>query len=347
MNQAPPPGQEHPVLTDTPVCADYQGLTPEVILDAVDSLHSALGSYSDGRLLALNSYENRVYQIGMEQGEPLIGKFYRPGRWSDAAILEEHQFSREMADQEIPVVPALEVEGTTLFEHAGYRFSLYQRRGGHAPELDDPQSLEQLGRFFGRMHKVGETAPFSARPELNLHSFGVEPQQYLLDHQWLPVHLEQSYREVTDELLLRVQQAYDKGASIASIRVHGDAHPGNILTRDGVFHIVDLDDARMAPAVQDVWMFLSGDRAYETARLADFLNGYIEFRDFDPAELRLVEALRTLRMIHYAAWLARRWSDPAFPKAFPWFNEDRYWEQHLLALREQLQALERPALIWD
>lgn len=322
---------------------DYAGLDPDTVLAAVETL----GRYSDGRLLALNSYENRVYQVGMEDAEPVIAKFYRPGRWSDAQILEEHAFSFELAEEEVPVVAPLVFDGKSLFEHAGYRFTLFPRRGGRPPELDDPDHLEQLGRFFGRMHMVGAAKPFVHRPALDINNFGVEPTQYLLENNWLPHATEASYRAITGELLDAIRARYAEARKIEHLRLHGDAHPGNVLWRDDAPHFVDLDDARTGPAIQDLWMFLSGDRPYRTARLADLLAGYTEFREFEPRELHLVEALRALRMIHYAAWIARRWNDPAFPMAFPWFNTARYWDDHILELKEQLSALDEPPMVWD
>ncbi|MCP5353255.1 MAG: serine/threonine protein kinase [Chromatiales bacterium] len=322
---------------------DYAGLDPDTVLAAVETL----GSYSDGRLLALNSYENRVYQVGMEDAEPLIAKFYRPGRWSDAQIHEEHAFSFELAEAEIPVVAPLVFDGKTLFEHAGYRFAVFPRRGGRPPELDDVNHLEQLGRFFGRIHMVGAARPFVHRPALNIDNFGVESATYLLENGWLPREIKASYRAISSELLDAIREKYATAADIETLRLHGDAHPGNILWRDDAPHFVDLDDCRTGPAIQDLWMFLSGDRHYRNARLMDLLIGYTEFREFDPRELHLVEALRALRMMHYAAWLARRWDDPAFPLAFPWFNTARYWDDHILELKEQLSALDEPSLVWD
>ncbi len=325
----------------------YSGLGPDLILDAVDSLAKHLGGFSDGRLFALNSYENRVYQIGMEEGEPLIAKFYRPNRWSNDQIAEEHELSFALEEQEVPMVAPLQFGGRSLFEHSGFRFSLFQRKGGRPPELDNPDQLEQLGRFFGRIHTVGEAKAFKHRPTLDVQSFGVESYQYLLANNWLPKELEPAYRSLAEDLIKRIEAAYVRAGDLSLLRLHGDAHVGNILWRDESPHFVDLDDARMGPAIQDIWMFLSGDRAYMTARLADFLNGYLDFREFDPRELHLLEALRTLRMMHYAAWLARRWDDPAFPMAFPWFNTSRYWDEHILSLKEQQAMLDEPPLVWD
>ncbi len=331
-------------MTDNRSNESYAALDPDTILDAVESL----GYLCNGQFLALNSYENRVYQVGIEDDEPLIAKFYRPARWSDEAIIEEHHFTQALSDLEIPVVaPIADRNGTTLHSHNGYRFSLSLRRGGRSPELDDPDHLEQMGRFMARIHNMGAAYPFKYRPTLNIENFGVDSYQYLLEKGFVPEGLTDAYRSLAEELIKRVRICYANAGDVGIIRLHGDMHPGNVLWRDNGPHIVDFDDARMGPALQDIWMFLSGDRPYMTARLADFLNGYTEFREFDPKELHLLEALRTLRMMHYAAWIARRWSDPAFPQAFPWFNSGRYWDEHILALREQAALMDEPPLVWD
>ncbi|HED39527.1 MAG TPA: serine/threonine protein kinase [Chromatiales bacterium] len=331
-------------MTDNRSNESYAALGPDAILDAVESL----GYLCNGQFLALNSYENRVYQVGIEDDEPLIAKFYRPARWSDEAIIEEHHFTQALSDLEIPVVaPIADRNGTTLHSHNGYRFSLSLRRGGRSPELDDPDQLEQMGRFMARIHNMGAAYSFKYRPTLNIENFGVDSYQYLLEKGFVPEGLTDAYRSLAEELIKRVRICYANAGDVEIIRLHGDMHPGNVLWRDNGPHIVDFDDARMGPALQDIWMFLSGDRPYMTARLTDFLNGYIEFREFDPKELHLLEALRTLRMMHYAAWIARRWNDPAFPQAFPWFNSGRYWDEHILALREQAALMDEPPLVWD
>lgn len=319
----------------------FEGLGPDQVLDAVE----AAGLRCDGRFLALNSYENRVYQIGLEDGAPVVAKFYRPGRWSVRAILEEHAFALQLAAAEIPVVAPLELEGRTLLQHQGFYFAVFPRRGGRWPELDDADTREWLGRFLGRIHALAATADFQHRPELNLQTFGVEPSAYLLEAGWIPEYLVPAYRSLIDDLLERIREAYERAGSVKHIRLHGDCHPGNILWTDDGPHFVDLDDCRSGPAVQDLWMLLSGERAEQSLQLSDIIAGYEEFYDFDRRELHLIEALRTLRMIHYAAWLARRWHDPAFPQAFPWFGSERYWEEHILALREQAALLDEPPLV--
>lgn len=318
----------------------YAALTPDCILNALESL----GLQCDGRLLTLNSYENRVYQVGQEEGAPLVAKFYRPARWSDAAILEEHAFAEELAEREIPAVPALRINGATLHAFAGFRFAVFPRRGGRPPELEDPDTLEWLGRFMGRIHAVGAIRPFQERPTLNIDSFGIEPRDFLLANGFIPPELLEAWESVVNLALDGVRRCFDRAGEVATLRLHGDCHAGNVLwTPDGP-HFVDFDDARNGPAVQDLWMLLSGERSDMVRQLADILAGYEDFSEFNPRELYLVEALRTLRLIHYSAWLARRWDDPAFPAAFPWFNTQRYWQDRILELREQVALMDEPPL---
>jgi len=325
----------------------YASLTPDVVLNAVESL----GLQCDGRLLALNSYENRVYQVGIEEQNPVVAKFYRPARWSDAQILEEHAFARELAEAEIPVVAPLVFEEATLRRFEGFRFAVFPRRGGRAPELDDPETLEWLGRFIGRIHAVGSAKPFKERPRLDIESFGEEPRAFLLAGGFIPDDLKPAWKQVADLALEGVRACFGRAGDVAYIRVHGDCHASNVLwtpatgNAPGGPHFVDLDDARMAPAVQDFWMLVSGDRHAMGSQLGKLLKGYEDFMEFDDRELHLVEALRTLRLLHYSAWLARRWDDPAFPIAFPWFNSARYWQDRVLELREQVAAMQEPPLV--
>ena len=324
----------------TESATSYATLSPDLVLDALD----ALGLCSDGRLLALNSYENRVYQIGMEDGPPLVAKFYRPHRWSDAQILEEHAFVDELAAREIPVVPALRINGATLHRHGGFAFAVFPRHGGRAPELEDRDTLEWMGRFLGRIHAVGALEPYAARPALNLDTFGIEPRDFLLAHDFIPPDLLSAWRSVADQALDGVRGCYARAGDVRLLRLHGDCHVGNVLwTPDGP-HFVDFDDSRNGPAVQDLWMLLSGERPDMVRQLSDLLAGYEDFCEFDPRELHLIEALRTLRLIHYSGWLARRWEDPAFPAAFPWFNTQRYWQDRILELREQVALMAEPPL---
>ncbi|WP_244826683.1 serine/threonine protein kinase [Caballeronia sp. TF1N1] len=322
----------------------FAGLAPERVLDALDSVLIPAGKRTDGRLLALNSYENRVYQAGLEDGPPIVAKFYRPGRWSDAAILEEHTFVATLTEREIPAVPALSLEGATLHEFEGFRFSVFERRGGRAPDLDGRDTLEWLGRFIGRIHAVGGIEPYRERPTLDIQTFGYEPREFLLTHRFVPDDVREAYEGVVDMALEGVAQCFERAGDVRHLRLHGDCHPSNVLWTDAGPHFVDFDDSRMGPAVQDLWLLLPGDRAEASRALADLLAGYEDFCDFDSRELHLIEALRTLRLIHYAAWLARRWNDPAFPAAFPWFNTQRYWEERILELREQVGAMQEGPL---
>lgn len=334
-----------------PLAHPYEALTPDAVLDAL----AAVGLHGDGRLMALSSYENRVYQVELE--EPVDGhrqvvvKFYRPGRWSDAAIGEEHAFACELAAAEIPVVAPLVLQAGTLHHHGPFAFSVSPRRGGRAPELDDEEVLEWIGRFLARIHMVGASRPFGHRPRLDLDSFGREPRDWLLRHEAVPLDVQAAWSRVCGQALEAVGQAlgatdgnYGPGWNL--LRLHGDCHPGNILWTPGQGpHFVDLDDARTGPAVQDLWMLLSGERSQRQRQLGALLDGYEQLREFDRRELALVEPLRTLRLVHYSAWLARRWDDPAFPAAFPWFGSSDYWKGQVQVLEEQLEAMAEPPLV--
>jgi Ser/Thr protein kinase RdoA (MazF antagonist) len=320
--------------------APYSDLSPETVLDAIE----ALGLKCDGRVLALNSYENRVYQVGIEEADPLVAKFYRPKRWSDAAILEEHAFALELAAQEIPVVAPLTPGGRSLHVHEQYRYAVFPRRGGRWPELGRTDEREWVGRFLGRIHAVGRSAAFHARGSLDVRQLGVEARDFVLDGDWMPDYLADKYAEITDELLAEIDSRTQDWGGARIGRILGDCHRGNILWTDLGPHFVDLDDCLKGPAIQDLWMLLSGDNQQMRSELVDLLAGYEQFAPFDRSEIALIEPLRALRMIHYCAWLARRWHDPAFPKAFPWFAEPRYWEQHYRALQDQLAAVTAPPL---
>lgn len=324
------------------VSPSFANLGPDAVLDAIESV----GLYGDGRLLALNSYENRVYQLGIEDAAPVVAKFYRPARWSDAAILEEHAFTIELAEREIPVVPPLVLNGATLHHFQGLRFAVFARHGGRAPELDDSATLEWMGRFMGRIHAVGAVQAYAHRPALDIESFGIEPRRFLLEHGFIPPDILSAYESVSQQAITAVQHAFERAGEVAQLRLHGDCHVGNVLWTDAGPHFVDFDDSRMGPAIQDLWMLLSGERRDRVRQMSDLLAGYEDFCDFEPRELHLVEALRTLRLLHYSAWLARRWEDPAFPAAFPWFNTQRYWQDRVLELREQVALMDEPPL-WD
>lgn len=313
----------------------YETLTPDVVLDAVEST----GRLSDARMLALNSYENRVFQVGIEGDAPLIVKFYRPNRWSDAAIREEHDFTQALADQEISVVAPLRNDaGESLFIYQDFRFALYPRQGGHAPNLDDFDTLLSLGRTLGRIHAIGEVTPFTDRPALTVQGFGQESLDFLLAENFLPPNLVAEYAQLAQEVIDTAAEIFAR-VDFTPIRLHGDCHPGNILWREGRAHFVDFDDARMGPRIQDLWMLLSESHEEQVAQMSEIVEGYQEFCDFNYAELALIEPLRSLRILHYSAWLARRWQDPAFPRYFPWFNTEHYWQQQIFQLREQLLAM--------
>jgi Ser/Thr protein kinase RdoA (MazF antagonist) len=317
----------------------YENLTPDAVLDALESV----GLRGDGRLLALNSYENRVYQVSLEDDSYVVAKFYRPSRWSDAQILEDHAFSLELSGREIPVVAPLEIKGSSLHHFSGSRFAVFPRRGGRAPELEDDKVLEWIGRFLGRIHAVGATRAFKLRPALNLETFGTEPRDWLLASGMIPEDLKNTWVTTADLALQGVSNRFEVTQSKA-IRLHGDCHVGNILwTYEGP-HFVDLDDARMGPAVQDLWMLLAGDRETASRQLRALVEGYEQFHAFNREELGLIEPLRTLRLVHYSAWLARRWEDPAFPAAFPWFGTTRYWQDRILELREQTSNMDEAPL---
>jgi len=314
----------------------FSALTPECVLDALASV----GLEGDGRLLALNSFENRVYQVGIDGEPPLVVKFYRPARWTDEQILEEHRFVAELVEEEIPAVAARVLDQSTLHSHSGFRFAVFPNQGGRAPDLEQGDTLLRLGRYLGRIHAVARRHSFRLRPRLDIETFGDEPRRWLLEHAFIPADLREAWSAASEQALLGIARAFGRAGDVAQLRLHGDCHAGNVLWTDAGPHFVDFDDSRTGAAVQDLWMLLSGSRAEMSRQLGEVLDGYDEFSGFDERELNLVEALRTLRLLHYSAWLARRWEDPAFPAAFPWFNTTRYWQDRILELREQLGLLD-------
>lgn len=314
----------------------YTNLTPDLILESIESL----GFICSGSLLALNSYENRVYQVGIEDSKPMVAKFYRPRRWSNEAILEEHSFALELLDHEIPVIaPWRDRQNNSLHQYQKFRFALFPCEGGRALELDHLEQLEWMGRFIGRLHAVGACKPFQHRSQLDVKTYGYNSLEFLLNHDFIPLHLKQNYQDIAEKLLTKIEETYQQVGEINIIRCHGDMHSGNVLWRDAAPHIVDLDDCIMAPAIQDIWMLLSGDKDQTRLQLAHILRGYREFYEFNRQELNLIESLRTLRMLMYSGWLAKRWEDPTFPLNFPWFNTSHYWQEQIVNLNQQIRAL--------
>ena len=329
--------------TDVTDLTPFAGLTPDTVLAAAE----AVGLEPDGHLFALNSYENRVYRIGCNDSPPLVLKFYRSNRWSDVQILEEHAFATELAAAEIPVVAPMKLGDSTLRHFQGFRLAAFPLRPGGSPDLDQPEARELLGRTLGRIHAIGALRAFVARPSLSGERLGASARRTVLASVQFPQHMHERYEQVSARLIEQVRDVFEGSGGWRSIRLHGDCHLGNILWQPQGPVFVDLDDCLNGPAMQDLWMFLSGDRYEQTPQLAELLAGYTEFREFDGAELNLIEALRTLRIMHYAAWLARRWQDPAFQVAFPWFGGRRYWDEHVLALREQIALMDEEPLRWD
>lgn len=318
--------------------APYATLDPNTLLDAIEQA----GFEPSGGVVALNSYENRVYQIALEAGDFIVAKFYRPGRWSDAQIAEEHAFAAELVEDELPIVAPLSRDGRTVFEHLGYRFALYPRQGGHAPDIEVGDNLKVLARTLARIHAVGGRSEFTQRQPLSIDRLGTQSREFLLQANVIPLELEEAYASTTEHLLHRM---HEQQTPLRQIRIHGDCHLGNLLWRDDTPHFVDFDDTVMGPPIQDLWMLLSGERDEQQQQLDTILEAYRMFYDFDQSSLGAIATLRTLRIMHHAAWIARRWEDPAFPLAFPWFGQERYWSDHILTLREQMSDLDETPLL--
>ncbi len=330
-------------MTD-PSAADarpFAGLSPEVVLEAAASA----GFEADGRLLALNSYENRVYQVGESTRGMLVLKFYRAGRWSDAQIGEEHELTAELAAAELPVAAPLAVDGRTLLRYREFRFAVFPWMRGRAPELDRPEARAMLGRALGRIHRIGAVRPFHERPALTIERLGYAARRAVLASGLLPDGLTERYARASSLLIERIEALMQSVGRVSEVRIHGDCHLGNLLWNEQGPVFVDLDDCMMGPRVQDLWMLLSGAPFEQQRQWEELLGGYQQFADFDFREVRLIEPLRGLRMLHHAGWVAQRWDDPAFPRAFPWFGETRNWESYVTDLLEQSITIENQPLL--
>ena len=331
---------------------NYAHLTPQHVLDSLD----AVGLRGDGRILQLNSYENRVFQVFLEDGRAVVAKFYRPGRWSDAQIVEEHAFALELAAAEVSVVPPLVLQAEPgapglvlrgepptlaclLVDGDTHRFAVAESCAGREPELDDPETLARIGRFIGRLHAVGRRRPFAVRRHLHPRADGERALALLMEGDFVPPTELPAWQDACERALALVVAAFDAASPLATVRLHGDCHRGNVLWRDTGPNVVDLDDAMQGPAVQDLWMLVSGDASTMAQQLDTLLSGYEQFSDFDDRERRLIEPLRTLRMVRHSAWLAERWGDPTFPINFPFFGTAAYWNQQTTQLREQVDAM--------
>jgi Ser/Thr protein kinase RdoA (MazF antagonist) len=329
----------------------FEGLDPDTVLACLESV----GMIADGRLMALNSYENRVYRVGIEQlpvdeQQPLsapdmvVVKFYRPQRWTDAQIREEHAFARELVAAQLPVAAPQFIGGQALHRHLNFRFAMFACLRATAPDLDQPGARAVLGRTLGRIHARSALRRFEHRGSLDDMRCGDRARAAILNLGIMPEPQRSRYDQVARELIAAVRERWE-AVSPPVIRLHGDCHLGNILWSPQGPVFVDLDDCLMGPRMQDLWMFCSGSPAQQQAEWTELIEGYLQFADFDFREVALIESLRAMRMMHHAAWLAQRWDDPAFPLAFPWFGEARFWDRHIADLQEQLEAVRDPPLL--
>ncbi|MDX2320933.1 MAG: serine/threonine protein kinase [Moritella sp.] len=323
-------------MTDQPV--DYRLLSPDFMLDAIESI----GIRVDSGLLELNSYENRVFQFLDEDRQRFVVKFYRPVRWSDAQIQEEHDFSLQLKSAEIDVVAPLQFDGCSLFTYQGFRFAIFPSAGGRPIEVDNLDALESVGRTLGRVHQLANQQSFVHRPTLSIAEFVDTPKLILQQNDFIPTHLENSFFNVYDVLAKEIALQY-KPDNKQLIRLHGDLHAGNILWRDKVT-LLDFDDCRQGPAVQDLWMMLHGEHHEQLLQLEVMLEGYEEFCSFDTKQLTLIEPLRAMRMMNYMGWIAKRWQDPAFSRHFAWFTDEQYWQQQITFLHEQIDNMQKSPL---
>lgn len=325
----------------------YDRLTPDTVLNAIDSIIESKGMITSGHQLALNSYENRVYQIGVEDNPDLIVKFYRPERWSREAILEEHMFTLECKEDDLPVVAPLIINDETLFHFDGFDFALFPKQGGHSGQIENLDDFEQMGRLLGRLHQVANCIDTHHRVAITPQSFAIDSRNYLLDNNFIDESLLPAYETLSSDLVDLIQQRWQEYNPTLKL-THGDLHAGNLLwspsQTENLPHMVDLDDCALAPRIQDIWMLMHGERDQMQAQLAAIARGYELFLPFPAQDLPLIETLRTMRLMHYSAWLAKRWDDPAFKQAFPWFNTGRYWSEQILILREQFSNMQQPSL---
>ncbi|SBS26606.1 serine/threonine protein kinase [Marinomonas aquimarina] len=309
----------------------YSALTPDTIMDAVESL----GFYCDHRLYPLNSYENRVYQVGIENSAPLIAKFYRPKRWSAAQIQAEHDATLALKAAGVGVAAPMLIRGKSLFQHKGFYFSLTPKIVGEAPEPGNLDQLFQIGELIGAMHQASADWQIEQRPYIP-HSQRIErASNVVLQSSYLPSSLRVDYVKVVEMLQLRVQQTLKAHANNAIRFIHGDCHRSNLIAHDGTLTLLDFDDCRMGYAVQDLWLHIS-DANEKRAQLSELIEGYESHCDFDTRELDLIDVMMADRTIVYTAWIAERWSDPAFPTIFPHFASEGFWLQHLQDLNEVL-----------
>ncbi|PWG69078.1 serine/threonine protein kinase [Enterobacter mori] len=315
----------------------FQTLHPDTIMDALFEQ----GVRVDSGLTPLNSYENRVYQFQDEDRQRFVVKFYRPERWSAEQIQEEHQFSHDLLDDDVPVAAPLKFNNQTLLTHEGFYYAIFPSLGGRQFEADNIDQMEWVARYLGRIHQTGRKKPFIARPTIGIQEYLIEPRQVFETSTLISGGLKDKFLSATDKLIEAVKACWRDDT--ATLRLHGDCHAGNILWRDGPL-FVDLDDARMGPAVQDLWMLLNGDKAEQRMQLETIIEAYEEFSPFNSDEIALIEPLRAMRFVYYLAWLIRRWDDPAFPRNFPWLTGEDYWRSQISTFTEQVKVLQEPPL---
>lgn len=315
----------------------FQTLHPDTIMDALFEQ----GIRVDSGLTPLNSYENRVYQFQDEDRQRFVVKFYRPHRWTAEQIQEEHQFALDLLDDEVPVAAPLLFNQQTLLTHQGFFYAVFPCLGGRQFEADNIDQMESVARYLGRIHQTARKRIFQARPTIGIEEYLTAPRQVFEATSLIPASLKVAFLNATDALIDATKARWDNNVPV--LRLHGDCHAGNILWRDGPL-FVDLDDARMGPAIQDLWMLLNGDKAEQRMQLETIIEAYEEFSPFNSDEIVLIEPLRAMRFVYYLAWLIRRWDDPAFPRNFPWLSGEDYWRNQITIFTEQVKVLQEPPL---